>query len=129
MSYLINRLEEFSDILEELYAELPGEILQHLNGGIIIEEDACYHPMSEDKEIICLGAYKRNILGNSIIMYYGSFMELFWDLPHDEFREKIKHTLYHELTHHIETMAGEKGLLEEDIEFIKDYRNKKLRGK
>ena len=125
MPYLINRYKEFEDILNELYDELPEGILDHLNGGILIDDNICYHPLAVNNELICLGVYRRNILGNSIVMYYGSFMELFGDLPHDEFKEKIRHTLYHELTHHIESLAGERDLEKKDIEFLKSYKNNK----
>lgn len=121
----IDRINEFEEILEELVNELPQGLLETLNGGIIIEEDIMYHPESKEDDLICLGAYMRNMLGYSIIMYYGSFMEMFWDLPHEEFKEKIRQTLYHEFTHHIEFLSGEKDLEVSDNKYLKKYKERK----
>lgn len=117
----IDRIDEFEEILEELCNEMPEEFFRGLNGGIIIEEDVMYHPLAENNDIICLGAYKRNILGNSIIMYYGSFMEMYWDKVHEEFKELIRKTLYHEFTHHLENLSRECGLEIKDEEELKKY--------
>lgn len=117
----IDRIDEFEEILEELCSEIPEELFQSLNGGVIIEEEVMYHPMSKKDDIICLGVYKRDMLGNSIIMYYGSFMEMYWDKPGDEFKELIKHTLYHEFTHHLEYLSGERGLEIKDEEELERY--------
>lgn len=123
----LDRLDEFQEILEELYNELPEGILNTLNGGIIIEEDVMYHPDAQNDDIVCLGAYRRDLIGNSIIMCYGSFMLMYWDLPHDEFKEKIKETLYHEITHHLEFESGNNDLVVDDEKQL--IKIKKLRSR
>ena len=123
----VDRLDEFEEILEELYNELPEGILNNLNGGIIIEEDIMYHPESENNDIICLGAYRRDMIGNSIIICYGSFMEMHGLLPREELKEKVKETLYHEITHHLEFQAGNEDLVENDNRELS--RIKKLRSR
>ena len=55
-------------------------------------------------------------------MYYGSFMALYSYYSHEEIAEKLKETLYHELTHHLETLAGENDLVLEDLAFMERHR-------
>ena len=38
--------------------------------------------------------------------------------------EKLRETLYHEFTHHLESLGGEKGLEIEDAENLARYRSK-----
>ena len=121
----IDRLDEFEDILEELVEELPQGLVESLDGGIIIEEDVIYHPESKNDDLLCLGAYKRDFMGSCILMYYGSFMEMFWDKPREEFKDRIRETLHHEFTHHIEYYSGEKDLQIFDKNFIKKYKEER----
>lgn len=117
--------DEFSDLVEEVYDEFDKKYFDGLNAGIIIEENIFYHPESVDDDLIALGAYRRDLLGNSIVIYYGSFMKMFGYLEKEDLKEKIKSTLGHELTHHLEFSAGENGLEVEDLEFINKYKETK----
>ncbi|EFI41508.1 MULTISPECIES: metallopeptidase family protein [Peptoniphilus] len=119
-----DRLDEVENILNEIYDEIPQRMFKYLNGGIIIEENICYHPESKNDDLICLGAYKRSMLGNSIIIYYGSFMNMYGYLSHEELKEKLRETLHHELTHHLEWLAKENDLEIEDREFINRYKER-----
>ncbi|RVU55121.1 metallopeptidase family protein [Anaerosphaera multitolerans] len=122
---MVDRFEEFEEILNELYDELPKRILEGLNGGIRIVEDISYHPADEDGGLVILGAYKRDILGKSILIYYGSFMELYGHMSREALKDKVRSTLHHEITHHLEFLAGEKDLEIEDAKFLMEFKRRK----
>ncbi|MDO5028676.1 MAG: metallopeptidase family protein [Bacillota bacterium] len=119
------RLDEFEEILNEIYAEIPEKFFEDLNLGVVIEEDLSYHPKSQDNDLFSLGAYKRGPLGRGIVIYYGSFMKLFGFLPRELLKEKIRETFLHELQHHREFMARYADLEVEDAQYIKEYEDSK----
>lgn len=124
--FFIDRLDEVNELLDEIYEEIPEYVLEGLNGGIVISEEVKYHPESVGDDLIILGQYERSILGQRVTIFYGSIMEMYWDLPGEELKEKLRGVLFHELTHHMEFLAKEKDLEIEDKEFIEKY--KKDRG-
>lgn len=98
--------EEAGYALDELIDALPEEIFKDLNGGINLIEDEC---KSEDGRYT-LGAYFVNGMGRYIEIYYGSFIGLYGETDTELFRKRLKKTLHHELTHHVESMAGDRSL-------------------
>ncbi|MEG2456131.1 MAG: metallopeptidase family protein, partial [Oscillospiraceae bacterium] len=60
--------------------------------------------------------------GRYIRIYYGSFQSVCGDLDDDDLYEELYATLSHEFTHHIESLAGERGLELKDEEFLQEYR-------
>lgn len=98
--------EEAGVVLDELANELPDGIFEKLNGGVSFVEDSV---TSEDGRYT-LGTYFRNEMGRYIELYYGSFVNLFGDMDDELFRRRLKNTLHHELTHHIESLAGDRSL-------------------
>lgn len=120
---MIDRLDEVQELLEEIYDEIDKVYFNKLNGGIVIEENICYHPRGKNKELICLGAYRKDLMGRSIVIYYGSIMEVFSYLTKEQLKEKLREVLLHELTHHLEFLAGENDLVIEDEKYIKEHLN------
>lgn len=118
----VSRFEEMANILDDLVDDLPQELLHGLNGGILLSEETVYHPESIGDTLVVTGGYQKSVLGYTIIIYYGSMMELYGHLTHEELKEKLKGTLYHELTHHLETMAGDRSLEIEDFHQIERYK-------
>jgi len=118
----LDRIDEVEEILEEICEKIPKYAYDKLNGGIILSEDTKYHEESVGDSLIILGEYKRDITGNMIVIYYGSFMEMFGYYSHDRLYEKLEHTLLHEFTHHLEFMANEYGLVIEDQKFLEEYK-------
>jgi hypothetical protein len=100
--------EEAEQILEETAAALPPEIFKGLNGGYVLTPELKY----DANGLVILGQYhyEPRGLGRYITVNYGSLMEIYGHLPHRRIREKIKHILHHELTHHLEHLAGDKSL-------------------
>lgn len=98
--------EEAGYVLDKLMEQLPEGIFQKLNGGVSLIED---ERISEDGRYT-LGTYFVNGMGRYIEIYYGSFVKLYGDMDDETFEKRLKKTLHHELTHHVENMAGDRSL-------------------
>jgi hypothetical protein len=116
-------IDEAERILEEVATGLPEEIFEELNGGIILLPEAILDPVSRvGEELYILGEYHSGGgLGRYVSIYYGSFERLFGNMSREKFRKELEITLKHELTHHLESLAGERDLEKEDDRFMEDY--------
>lgn len=118
-------IDEVHQILDEISEEIPVEFFEKLNEGIVLLPEYKLHPESRARDrLYILGEYRRSITGRNIVIYYGSFRRVHSDLTLEELREKLRDTLLHEFTHHLESLAGEKGLENKDREDLKKYRGK-----
>jgi len=117
-------IEEFDLLLGEIADEVPGELFRRLNGGIILREESKLHPQGTG-DLFIMGEYvSRHDMGRCIIIYYGSFLCAYGHLPRHALREKLRATLLHELTHHLESLAGERGLELKDRQQLEEYRRR-----
>ena len=108
-------IEEFETLANELYDEIPPALLKGLNGGIVIEEDACQDD-PDLPDVYVLGHYVEDpYLGCYIVLYYGSFAAILGDEPPEVWEEELWETMIHEVRHHVEAMAGESELDIEDM--------------
>ena len=115
-------IDEMHDVLDRLAEELPEAFYKELNGGIVLLPEAKESEYSRKKDLYTLGAYHRGgAMGNYIKIYYGSFERLFGHLSNDALENELRKTLRHEFRHHIEHLAGERGLEIEDDIFIRNY--------
>ena len=115
--------EEFEDILFELAAELPEELFQELDGGIMAREEIKYHPAAVARDLLILGEYHRDRhLSRFVVLYYGSFMACFGQADESVIRREMWRVLRHEFLHHIESLAGENSLEVEDAIKIAAYK-------
>ena len=121
-SYYLERIDEVEEILEDICESIPSYAFDHLNGGIILSEDKKYHEESRADDLLIMGEYQRSILGNMIKIYYGSFMEMYRYSSRERLKEKLEEVLLHEVTHHLEFLANEWGLVIEDKKFLEEYR-------
>ena len=118
-------IDEAEIMLEEIAEELPKEFFNKLNGGILLLPDVKMHPARKADDLYIMGEYHRSHeMGRYIAIYYGSFERVHGHLSHEAMREQLKKTLVHEFTHHIEGLAGEKGLEIKDAEDMARYRRK-----
>jgi hypothetical protein len=65
-------------------------------------------------------------LGRYIVIYYGSFIRLF---PHADaawLKNELRRVVRHEFTHHIESLAGEKGLEIKDAIALEKYKKRRI---
>jgi len=105
-------IEETQTILDELIEELPPEIFNGLNCGVALIPDTTY----DENGLLILGQYhvQPHGLGRYVTIHYGSIFAAHGHLSPEHFREKIKYVLHHELTHHLESLAGDKSLEKQD---------------
>lgn len=121
--------EEAEDIMEEVAQELPQAFYQNLNGGILFLPDEKMHPKAVDGDLYILGEYNHGgSMGRYISIYYGSFQRLYGYMNKRQLKQRLKKTLLHEFTHHLESLAGERGLEIKDEIQITDYKNRKNKG-
>lgn len=115
-------IDEFTEEMEKISEELPEEFYNDLNGGILILPDTRVSPHSRANDLYIMGMYRRSAsMGRFIEIYYGSFVKLFSHLPKEALIEQMREVLFHEFTHHIESLAGERGLEIKDEKQIQTY--------
>lgn len=116
-------IEDVHEILEEIYEEIPKDFFKKLNGGILLLEDRKIHPEAVGDDLFILGTYSQSPgMGRYISIYYGSFMEVYGHLSRNELKIKLRETLFHEFTHHLESLAGLRDLEIKDENFMKRYK-------
>jgi hypothetical protein len=111
------------EMLDELAAELPERFYRELNGGILLLPETRLSPEAIDGDLYTLGEYHYSYsMGRYITIYYGSFDALYGHLAPQEIKDRLRGTLRHEFTHHLESLAGEKDLEIEDERQLARYR-------
>ena len=121
--------EEVGKVLDVVAEELPKEFFRDLNGGILLLPEVCQDDGDSARGLYTLGEYVHDEMGRYIIIYYGSFVALYKNLPPEKLRKELKETLIHEFTHHIESLAGECGLeIEDELEMMR-FRAKRGRAR
>ncbi|MCL2695814.1 MAG: metallopeptidase family protein [Clostridiales bacterium] len=119
--------EDAGTILDEIAEELPEEFYRELNGGIVLLHRSKLHARSLDpSRLYILGQYhyQPRGLGRYIEIYYGSFRRVYGHLDPERQKEELRRVLLHEFTHHIESLAGERGLEIKDAIRMEEYRKK-----
>lgn len=117
-------IDKLHKILEKIVDEIPSQFFYKLNKGIILLPEYKLHPYSKDKnKLYIMGEYSKDITGRQIKIYYGSFKKVYEDVPLEVLKRKLKDTLFHEFTHHLESLAGEKGLEIKDAKALEKYLN------
>jgi hypothetical protein len=113
------KFKEFDEYIDYLVTnEIPPTLLKSLNGGIRLSK--ALQQDDDEKDYYILGEYIEDELGFYINIYYGSFMHFYGDKSNKIIKKEILSTIKHELTHHIESLAGNETLAyEEDIEVAK----------
>ena len=120
----LNRMGEILDMLAE---ELPQEFYRELNAGIVLTPEIKRSPHGSD--LLIMGEYSRSNLGRGIHIYGGSINRMFGWMNEEQMTEQLREVLRHEFTHHIESLAGERGLEIKDEQQLRDYYNRKSKKK
>ena len=121
---MILTFDQVGELLDEMAEEFPQEFYQDLNGGVCLLPEAKPDPDFPEGEMYILGEYCNDMMGRYINLYYGSFAALA-ELEHwtkKDWEEELYTTLSHEFTHHVEGLAGERGLEIKDEAFLEEYR-------
>lgn len=114
----------------KMYEEIPERLLDGLNGGIVISEEAAQDDDEELSDVYILGEYLEDpYLGNSIVLYYGSFVALFSEEPFEVWEDELWETLIHEVRHHLEHRAGVYDLDLEDLRQLEEFRRQARAGR
>ena len=115
-------IDEAQKMLDDIAEGLPSEFFRELNGGIVLLDDAKLSPHARNNDLWILGEYQHGgMMGRLIKIYYGSFALMFSHYSRDQFEEQLRETLLHEFTHHLESLAGERGLEIWDQDQLKKY--------
>ena len=115
-------LTEFEAEVGRISLELPDELFDKLNGGIVVQPSVKLHKNSlPGSPLYIAGEYVRTQAMRSILIYYGSFMQLYRFESGESISKHIREVLLHELRHHWEGLSGERGLEIEDEERLAEY--------
>ena len=123
---MILTYDEVGDLLDEIAEDFPPAFFEHLHGGILLEEDAKPDPQFPPGELYIMGEYRQDLFGNSIVIYYGSFVEVYGHRGRMAWRRELFKTLAHEFTHHLEHLGGLHALDDKDDAFMARMRRKYL---
>lgn len=118
---MVLTIDEVYDLLDELAAEIPEALFDSLNGGVLLLEEELPDP-DAGEDVYIMGEYCWDELGRYINIYYGSFAALLADEPREVWEDELRTTLRHELTHHVEGLAGERSLERRDSEQLEAFR-------
>ncbi len=119
-------IDDVHEILDDISEELPKDFFKELNEGVVLLPEIKLHPESrENDRLYVMGKYVRSITGRHIAIYYGSFERVYPNISVERLKTKLRETLIHEFIHHMESLAGEKGLEIKDAEDMHRYRNKR----
>lgn len=115
-------IDEAQLLLDEIAHELPPAFFQRLNGGICLLPGVKLNPLGRNNELYILGEYHAGgTMGRYIEIYYGSIQRVFPHADRAEMRHRLREVLLHEFTHHLESMAGERGLEIQDAQQLRRY--------
>lgn len=119
---MILSFDEAGDLLDQMAEEFPEEFYRDLNGGISLLPQAVEDPAGE--ALYIMGEYCNDMMGRYINLYYGSFAALAEqeDWSEEDWEDELYTTLTHEFTHHVEGLAGERGLEIRDQLELEQYK-------
>jgi len=118
-------IEEISKMLDEIASELPEGVFRDLNGGVNLLPEEKKSDKDSDGGLFTLGEYRRDQMGRYIVIYYGSLSKVYGDSSHEKMRKHLRDILTHELTHHLESLAGDRSLEIKDEMKLFDYFSRK----
>jgi len=125
--------EEVGVMLDDIADEIPKDFYRELNGGVFLSPETKRHPESRESininGLYILGEYHNDRqgmggLGRYIVIYYGSFRRLYANLSAQQQKEELRRVLIHEFTHHLESLAGERGLAIKDAQQLEQYKQR-----
>ena len=114
-------IDDVNFLLDEIAEELPEEVFRELNGGVSLLDEVRRNVTEPNGGLYTLGEYRHDQMGRYIVLYYGSIRIIHGRESPDVFRESLRKLLVHELTHHIESLAGDRSLELDDARRLRDY--------
>ena len=116
--------DQAGELLDDLADAFPQVLFDGLNGGVNLLEEAVPDPDFPEGEMYILGEYCDDLLGRYINLYYGSFAALAEseDWGQDTWKDELRLTLSHELTHHLDALGVLHSLDDRDAEELARWR-------
>ena len=99
-------IEEYKRIISELLDEFPEEFFQGLSGGVIVSEALVIPDYSRGNDLHTMGQYQVYSGIRQIVMFKGSFDQVYPQADSSEAKNLLRGILRHEFRHHLETMGG-----------------------
>jgi len=112
-------------MLDEIAAQLPAEVFHKLNGGVSLLPDTIQSHNDPGGGLYTLGQYRYDQMGRYIYIFYGSLCAVYPYATENQMRRHLKDVLTHELTHHLESLAGERDLEIQDARDMAEYMRRK----
>lgn len=104
-------LDQFEALATAIIDDIPERWCTGLNGGFLLLPE-----VKRDEEFYIMGEYVEDeVMGCSIILYYGSFARLLEDSGYEVWEQELRETVWHELRHHLEAQAGVDDLVREEL--------------
>lgn len=112
--------DEVAQILDNIVdGDFPEAVYSGLTGGIYLLPDEKHNARIPSNNYYVLGEYCHSrSMGDCIYIYYGSFRKLYPKVSREQAIAILHGILAHELRHHMEGRAGERGLEIEDENFV-----------
>ena len=116
--------DEVGALLDDMAEEFPAVFVNEVNGGGCLLPEARPDPEFPPGEMYILGEYCNDMMGRYINLYYGSFAALAEreEWTQEDWEDELWETFSHEFTHHMEGLAGERGLEIKDEAFLEEQR-------
>ena len=99
-------LEEYRQIVSELMDELPEEFFRELTGGVVVSTALVIPDYARNNDIYVLGQYQVYSGVRQIVMFKGSFDQVYPQADAEQARNILRGTLRHEFRHHLESLGG-----------------------
>lgn len=122
--------EEFEHLIADMVDEVPAEFMRGLQGVHVLPE--ARREEGYDEDVFRMGEYmdpgpedflgSGDGIGRHVAIYYGSFRAIASQDPEFDWEDEAWETLTHELKHHVESLAGEDFLVQEDDEFSRQLK-------
>lgn len=122
--------EEFEHLIAEMVDEVPAEFMRGLQSVHVLPE--ARREEGYDEDVFRMGEYmdpgpedflgSGDGIGRHVAIYYGSFRAIASQDPEFDWEDEAWETLTHELKHHVESLAGEDFLVQEDDEFSRQLK-------
>lgn len=111
-------LDEFTTLAGQLVDEVPPRLCRDLNGGFSVLPEE-----KRDQDVYIMGEYiEDGMLGSFVVFYYGSFAAILGGEPRETWEAELRETVWHELQHHLESLAGVDDLTREEMEELARFR-------
>ena len=99
-------IDEYRKIVSELMDELPAEFFQKLTGGVIVSEALVIPDYARGNDLYTMGQYQVSSGIRQIVMFKGSFDQVYPQADTAEAKTLLRGILRHEFRHHLEALGG-----------------------